>query len=62
MITNISCWRFDNELDPVNIVFQEGIQPMWEDDCNRLGGRWLVNLDRRKRGGELDRFWLETVC
>jgi len=40
---------------------QEGIQPMWEDERNKLGGRWLVNLDKRKRGVELDRFWLETV-
>jgi len=40
---------------------QEGIQPMWEDERNKLGGRWLVNLDKRKRGAELDRFWLETV-
>jgi len=34
---------------------------MWEDERNKLGGRWLVNLDKRKRGVELDRFWLETV-
>ena len=46
----------------VNVrVVQEGIQPMWEDERNKLGGRWLVNLDKRKRGVELDRFWLETV-
>lgn len=35
---------------------------MWEDSQNKRGGRWLVNLDRRKRGAELDSFWLETVC
>jgi len=35
---------------------------MWEDERNKCGGRWLVNLDKRKRGAELDRFWLETVC
>jgi len=34
---------------------------MWEDEHNKAGGRWLVNLDKRKRGAELDRFWLETV-
>jgi len=34
---------------------------MWEDEHNKLGGRWLINLDKRKRGVELDRFWLETV-
>ena len=43
------------------VYLQEGIQPMWEDERNKQGGRWLVNLDKRKRGAELDRFWLETV-
>jgi len=41
-------------------VFQEGIQPMWEDDRNCKGGRWVINLEKRKRD-ELDNFWLETV-
>lgn len=44
------------------MLLKEGIQPMWEDSQNKRGGRWLVNLDRRKRGAELDNFWLETVC
>jgi len=34
---------------------------MWEDDRNKKGGRWLINLDKRQRNTELDRFWLETV-
>ena len=42
-------------------LLQEGIQPMWEDDRNKKGGRWLINLDKRQRNTELDRFWLETV-
>ena len=32
-----------------------------EDDRNRTGGRWLVNLNRQQRNTELDNFWLETV-
>ena len=40
---------------------QDGIQPMWEDDKNKKGGRWLINLDKKKRHLELDAFWLETV-
>ncbi|ESO03034.1 hypothetical protein HELRODRAFT_112394 [Helobdella robusta] len=42
-------------------LFKEGIQPMWEDENNRDGGRWLINLDKRKRATELDKFWLETL-
>lgn len=34
---------------------------MWEDEHNNRGGRWLMNLDKRKRGPELDRYWQETV-
>ena len=40
---------------------QEGIQPMWEDDRNRQGGRWLVNTQKNFRQRELDRLWVETV-
>ena len=34
---------------------------MWEDDRNKKGGRWLINLDKRQRHSDLDKFWLETV-
>ena len=34
---------------------------MWEDDRNRRGGRWLVNLNKQQRNSDLDNFWLETV-
>ena len=40
---------------------QDGIQPMWEDDSNKDGGRWLINLEKNKRSTYLDDFWLETV-
>ena len=42
-------------------IFQDGIQPMWEDDRNKRGGRWLINLDKKQRHTVLDSFWLETV-
>lgn len=62
-------WALFNYIQPASrlspgcdySLFKEGIQPMWEDEHNKHGGRWLVNLDKRKRGVELDRFWLETV-
>lgn len=34
---------------------------MWEDDANKNGGRWLLNLDKRQRSSELDKYWLEIL-
>ncbi len=41
-------------------LFKEGIKPMWEDERNRRGGRWLINLDKKQRNSCLDNFWLEV--
>lgn len=63
----ISCterWKAGRMLEWANlcaIVFQEGIEPMWEDEKNRLGGRWLINLNKNARTSELDKIWLEMV-
>lgn len=40
---------------------QDGIKPMWEDDRNKLGGRWLMTLSKQQRHNDLDRYWMETV-
>ncbi len=40
---------------------QEGIRPIWEDEHNRAGGRWLVNFDKKERSDCLDNCWMETV-
>lgn len=40
---------------------QDGIKPMWEDERNRRGGRWLITLSKQQRKSDLDHFWLETV-
>ncbi|XP_015519906.1 eukaryotic translation initiation factor 4E [Neodiprion pinetum] len=42
-------------------MFKQGIRPMWEDDANKKGGRWLISLDKKQRGSDLDRFWLEVL-
>ena len=34
---------------------------MWEDDKNKKGGRWLINLNKQQRSTDLDNFWLEMV-
>ncbi|XP_061700845.1 eukaryotic translation initiation factor 4eb isoform X1 [Syngnathoides biaculeatus] len=42
-------------------LFKDGIEPMWEDERNKHGGRWLITLNRQQRRLDLDRFWLETL-
>ncbi|CAD5112865.1 DgyrCDS2077 [Dimorphilus gyrociliatus] len=42
-------------------LFKDGVQPMWEDEKNKNGGRWLINLVKNQRSTELDKFWLETL-
>lgn len=42
-------------------TLQDGIKPMWEDDRNKLGGRWLMTLNKVQRHNDLDRYWMETV-
>uniref|UniRef100_A0A8D2D014 Eukaryotic translation initiation factor 4E n=1 Tax=Sciurus vulgaris TaxID=55149 RepID=A0A8D2D014_SCIVU len=42
-------------------LFKDGIEPMWEDEKNKQGGRWLITLNKQQRQSDLDRFWLETL-
>ncbi|CAI5695399.1 unnamed protein product [Oreochromis niloticus] len=42
-------------------LFKDGIEPMWEDERNKRGGRWLVTLTKQQRRLDLDRYWLETL-
>ncbi|XP_069094410.1 eukaryotic translation initiation factor 4E [Pleurodeles waltl] len=42
-------------------LFKDGIEPMWEDEKNKKGGRWLITLNKQQRRNDLDRFWLETL-
>lgn len=44
-----------------DFVLKDGIKPMWEDDRNKLGGRWLMTLNKQQRHNDLDRYWMETV-
>ncbi|XP_075941183.1 eukaryotic translation initiation factor 4E family member 2 related sequence 1 isoform X1 [Anarhichas minor] len=38
-------------------LFKEGIKPMWEDDSNRSGGKWIIRL----RKGLASRFWENII-
>lgn len=42
-------------------LFKEGIFPDWEDQRNQKGGRWIINLDRKRREELLDTYWLEIL-
>ena len=41
---------------------QEGIIPVWEDEANKNGGKWSIQLPRDKNRGVVDKMWLYTVC
>lgn len=41
-------------------LFKEGIRPMWEDDFNKAGGRWVLMIGRNQKE-ELNKLWLDTV-
>lgn len=48
-------------IDNFDSLLQDGIEPMWEDERNKRGGRWLITLNKQQRRLDLDRYWLETV-
>ncbi|KAL0951103.1 hypothetical protein HGRIS_007840 [Hohenbuehelia grisea] len=42
-------------------LFKEGIIPAWEDDANKNGGKWSIQLPKDKNRGNVDNFWLYTM-
>lgn len=38
-------------------IFREGIRPVWEDEANRAGGKWILRLKK----GVADRYWEELL-
>ncbi|XP_050342958.1 eukaryotic translation initiation factor 4E1-like [Nymphalis io] len=41
-------------------VFKNDIRPMWEDQANRSGGRWIINFEGRQNL-DIDALWLYVV-
>ncbi|XP_017851100.1 eukaryotic translation initiation factor 4E1 [Drosophila busckii] len=41
-------------------LFKKGIRPMWEDEANVKGGRWVITLNKNNKS-DLDNFWLDTM-
>jgi len=62
-------WALYNHIQPASglnwgsdyYLFKEGIKPMWEDEHNVKGGRWLCCVEKAKRGQQLDHYWLELL-
>jgi len=49
-------------------LFKEGIKPMWEDESNKKGGRWILQAGKSAMIGSpgneqpaLDLYWLEVM-
>lgn len=42
-------------------LFRSAVRPMWEDEQNRNGGRWIITLDKRVDNDEVNRLWLDTL-
>ncbi|KAJ3548229.1 hypothetical protein NM688_g5324 [Phlebia brevispora] len=42
-------------------LFKEGIIPAWEDEANKNGGKWSIQLPKDKNRGQIDKMWLYTV-
>ncbi|CAB3378889.1 Hypothetical predicted protein [Cloeon dipterum] len=62
-------WALVNHIKPASEIrvgtdyslFKKGVRPMWEDPANKNGGRWLVSLEKKQRGPELNNCWLEVM-
>ncbi|KAH7883647.1 cap binding protein [Phlebopus sp. FC_14] len=42
-------------------LFKEGIIPAWEDDANKNGGKWSIQLPKEKNRSHVDKMWLYTM-
>lgn len=42
-------------------LFKEGIIPAWEDEANKHGGKWSIQLPKDKNRLNVDRMWLYTM-
>lgn len=42
-------------------LFKEGIIPAWEDEANKNGGKWSIQLPKDKNRGNIDKMWLYTM-
>ena len=38
-------------------IFKDGIRPVWEDEANKRGGKWIIRLKK----GVADRYWEDLL-
>ena len=63
-----SCRLYNNIIPPSQLpqkanyyLFKEGIIPAWEDEANKNGGKWSIQLPKDKNRPNIDKMWLYTV-
>jgi len=62
-------WGLYNNIVPPSLLpqkanyylFKDNIIPAWEDDANKLGGKWSIQLPKDKNRANVDRMWLYTM-
>jgi translation initiation factor 4E len=63
-------WRIYNNVKPASSigvgsnysVFRRGIQPAWEDEQNKQGGKFVFSINKKEsKSGRCDDHWLHTV-
>ncbi|MES1918673.1 translation initiation factor eIF4E, variant 2 [Bonamia ostreae] len=61
-------WEIFDNLRPISMMepsasfylFKDGIKPTWEDDANKIGGRWMLSFRGSERDA-CDEIWLFLV-
>jgi len=62
-------WGLYNNIVPPSLLpqkanyylFKEGIIPAWEDEANKNGGKWSIQLPKDKNRPNVDKMWLYTM-
>lgn len=62
------CLLYDNikSASQINLTcdyafFKSGIRPMWEDDINRTGGRWIIDIQKGYQLDEINALWMKIL-
>ncbi|KNC50562.1 eukaryotic translation initiation factor 4E-1 [Thecamonas trahens ATCC 50062] len=42
-------------------LFVKGVEPSWEHDANRNGGKWVITLNKPRDKKQIDNVWMYTV-
>lgn len=42
-------------------LFKHGVKPMWEDEANKTGGKWMVTLTAKEDLYRLDQVWEDLL-